>query len=338
MFNENICHEIKELLLKANSIIITTHRNPDGDALGATLALQLFLKLQYEKTSLVLVPDAFPTFLDWMPGAENIAVFNQNPTQFDSNLKNADLVFCLDYNHPSRTADMEKSLVESPAIKIMLDHHQQPSNFVQFTWSDTKASSTSEIVYLFAKKMNWLSNLNIDIATCIYTGIMTDTGSFRFSVTSAETFRIVTHLKELGLEHWKIHEALFNQNSFNKLKLWGYALSEVMVNIPEISTTYIYLTDEVLKKYDYQEGDTEGLVNYALSVEGTILGVLLSEKEGKIRISFRSIGSFSVNKLSKENFEGGGHENAAGGISQLPMPETINKLMEVLKEIPELRK
>jgi phosphoesterase RecJ-like protein len=145
-------------------------------------------------------------------------------------------------------------------------------------------------------------------------------------------------LKETGLEHWKIHESLFNQNSFNKLRLWGFALGEAMVNIPEISTTYIALSADTLKKYNYKEGDTEGLVNYALSIEGTILGVLLSEKDDKIRISFRSVGSFSVNKLSRANFEGGGHENAAGGISYLSMQETINKLLIVLNEIPELRK
>jgi len=338
MFTQDNCNQIDDLLNNSSTIIITTHRNPDGDALGSTLGLKLFLQKFYKVKTIVMVPDSYPTFLNWMPGAKEIVVFDQNPSENSALLNSASLIFCLDYNNPGRTADMETVLLSSKATKIMLDHHQQPDGFVNFTWSDTTASSTCEILYRFAAQMSWLKSIDIDIAACIYTGIMTDTGSFRFPVTTTDTFRIISHLKETGLEHWKIHEALFNNNSFNKLKLWGFALGEAMVNIPEISTTYIALTADSLSKYNYKEGDTEGLVNYALSVEGTILGVLLSEKDGKIRISFRSIGSFSVNKLSRDNFEGGGHENAAGGISYLSMQDTINKLLSVIKDIPELKK
>jgi phosphoesterase RecJ-like protein len=285
-----------------------------------------------------MVPDSFPTFLNWMPSTDAILVFDKDITANSVKLNAADIVFCLDYNNAGRTAQMESALIASKAVKIMLDHHQQPDGFVDFTWSDTTASSTCEILYHFAEQMNWLKSIDINIAACIYTGIMTDTGSFRFPVTTSETFRIISHLKKTGLEHWRIHELLFNQNSYNKLKLWGFALGQAMVNMPEISTTFIALNAESLSKYNYKEGDTEGLVNYALSVEGTVLGVLLSEKDGKIRISFRSVGSFSVNKLSRMHFEGGGHENAAGGISNLPMQETIDKLLLILKDIPELRK
>jgi len=338
MFTKENCNQIDELLKNAESVIITTHRNPDGDALGSTLGLQLFLKKYYKVKTIVMVPDAFPTFLNWMPNIKDIVIFDQNPSENSERLNEASVIFCLDYNNPSRTADMEKSLVSSNSIKIMLDHHQHPDGFVNYTWSDTSASSTCEILYRFAAQMSWLSSIDIEIAACIYTGIMTDTGSFRFPVTTSETFRIISHLKETGLKHWKIHELLFNQNSFNKLQLWGYALGQAMVNLPEISTTYIALNAESLSKYNYKEGDTEGLVNYALSVEGSVLGILLSEKDGKIRISFRSTGSFSVNKLSRENFEGGGHENAAGGVSYLSMQDTIDKLLRVLYNIPELKK
>ena len=338
MFTQENCSQIDELLKNAESIIITTHQNPDGDALGSTLGLKLFLQKFYTAEITVLVPDSFPTFLNWMPDTNGIVVFDQDLNANTLKLASATLIFCLDYNHPGRTNKMESALVSSKAVKIMLDHHQQPDGFVNFTWSDTGASSTCEILYHFASQMSWIKALDINIATCIYTGIMTDTGSFRFPVTTSETFRIISHLKETGLEHWKIHESLFNQNSYTKLKLWGYALGEAMVNIPEISTTYIPLTAASLTKYNYKEGDAEGLVNYALSVEGTILGVLLSEKDGKIRISFRSVGAFSVNKLSRENFEGGGHENAAGGVSYLSMEDTITKLLQILKDIPELKK
>lgn len=338
MFTQENCNQISELLTNASSVIITTHRNPDGDALGSTLGLKLLLQKFYKVKTTVMVPDSYPTFLNWMPNSNEIVVFDKNPTENSAILNSASVIFCLDYNNPGRTADMEAPLLASKAIKIMLDHHQQPDGFVNFTWSDTTASSTCEILYRFAAQMSWIKSIDIDIAACIYTGIMTDTGSFRFPVTTSETFRIISHLKETGLEHWKIHESLFNNNSFNKLKLWGYALGDAMVNIPEISTTYIALTAESLSKYNYKEGDSEGLVNYTLSVEGTILGVLFSEKEGKIRISFRSVGSFSVNKLSREYFEGGGHDNAAGGISNLSMQDTIDKLLNVLKDIPALRK
>lgn len=330
MYTPSQVNELKERITTAPSIVITAHRNPDADALGSTLGLFHFLKRISAVPVVVLLPDPFPVFLSWMPGSDEIRIFDRDPEKGKQLLREAGVIFCLDYNHPARTAKMEESLREAPALKVMIDHHQQPDAFAQLIWSDPSASSTCELIVHFIDLLGESDRIDREIATCLYTGIMTDTGSFRFSATTAQTHHVIARLMEKGIQHWKIHEAIFNQNSFDKLRLWGHALSNKLTVLPGFRTAYIALSEEELKQYNYREGDLEGLVNYALSIRGMVMGALFTERNGKIRISFRSVGSFSVDRFARAHFEGGGHENAAGGTSYESLEATVDRFIQLL--------
>jgi phosphoesterase RecJ-like protein len=327
--------ELSVLLNKGGIVTLTTHRNPDGDALGSTLAMKRFLEKTTKLHVELIVPDIFPDFLDWLPGGDSIRVYDEDVETCRRILQNSDLIFCLDYNHPSRVATMEADLRQAKGVKIMLDHHQQPDSFVNYVWSDTSASSTCELVFEFISALGKAAFIDKEIATCLYTGIMTDTGSFRFIGTTSETHRIAAELLAAGIEHWKIHEAIFNQNSLKKLQLWGYALSKKLTVVEAYKTAYIVMSAKELETFDYEEGDLEGLVNYALSIKGMLMGVLISERNAKIRISFRSIGNFSVNHFSRLYFNGGGHENAAGGSFDGSLGQTEAHLLTVLPQFFE---
>jgi len=332
MFSTGEITTILQEIQQAELILITTHRSPDADAMGSSLGLQQILSANTPAKVIALVPDAFPDFLNWMPGAPDALVYDQQTETGNALLRQANLIFCLDYNHPSRTGSMEMELRKAPGLKVMIDHHQEPDHFAQYRWSDTAASSTCELVVSVMDTFGWAKVLNQPIATCLYTGIMTDTGSFRFSATTAHTHRVISRLMETGIQQWKIHESLFNQNTFEKLRLWGHAFLNKLKVMPEFRTAYIYLKEEELKLFGFREGDLEGLVNFALSIRGVTLGALFSERGGKIRISFRSVGSFSVNRFARLYFNGGGHENAAGGSSQITMEETLEQFETLLQE------
>lgn len=314
-FSEEQIKEIQQILENASEVVLVSHRNPDGDALGSTLGLKWIFDSIFMFKTTVIVPDAKPDFLQFLPGFDGVLVFENEKERSTVLIERCDVLFCLDFNHPSRTGEMEKP-IEARAAKghsVMIDHHQQPAPFAQFIGSDTGASSTSEMVYHFSQMLGVESRLGKEAATCLYTGIMTDTGSFRFSATSPETHRVAAHLLASEIQHWTIHEHIFNQNKLSKLQLWGEIFRNRLFQIEVLGVSYMVADADLLAQHQYEEGDLEGLVNFALSLKGTTLAALFSEKKGKVRISFRSVGNFSVNAFAREHFEGGGHENAAGG-------------------------
>ena len=325
---------VKELLSSKKKILITSHSNPDGDALGSGLAMMHFLN-QFDQEVNFMVPNFFPDFLSWMPGQENILIFEKERKRCNNLIESADILFSLDYNTPSRLGEAGEAFKNASGIKILIDHHIDPDvEEYDHVLSTVDTTSTSELVYDFIEQLD-LSKLNLKIAECLYTGIMTDTGSFSFACNYEKTFRIVAELYKLGLDGVNINRLVYNTYSESRLRLLGYALSEKLVVFQEYATAYFSLTKEELDKYNYKVGDTEGLVNYALSIKGIKLAALFTEKNKKIRISFRSVGDFSVNKLAREHYEGGGHKNAAGGDSFVSMEETLKQFERLLSEYKE---
>lgn len=322
---------VESILSQPQKIVIIPHKNPDGDAIGSCLALCAFLKKRGQKVS-VISPNDFPKFLKWMPGCSNILNFERENSQAKKQLEEATVIFTLDFNDLSRTGQLETPLKEKEADFIMIDHHQQPSDYAKVTYSDVSMSSTCEMVYNFIEYLGAVDSIDQDIATNLYTGIMTDTGSFKYRSTSSRTHRVVASLIDCGADNMKIHQQVFDTNSPSRLHLLGAALRN-MVILPEYSTAYITLSQEELDQYDFKKGDTEGFVNYGLTLEGINFAVIFIEntEEGIIKISFRSIGDFSVNEFARNHFNGGGHDNAAGGRSEISMEETIVKFNEVLK-------
>lgn len=325
---------LKPTLEKSKNIIIVAHKNPDGDAVGSSLGLCLLLKEVFtDKNIQVVLPNKFPEFLEWLPNQEQILFFDQNNSEAKKSINNADLIFTLDFNSFGRTGEMAEELEQSKAEFVMIDHHQQPDDYAKFTFSDTAIGSTCEMIYLTIQYLGYEKFLNKEIGECIYTGIMTDTGSFKFSSTSSQTHRIIADLIDLGVENSKIHQNTFDNNSLSRLQLMGIAMNNLKV-IAEKNAAYITLTQNELDSNEFKKGDTEGFVNYALSLKGINLAVIFIENksEGIIKISLRSIGDIDVNTLARKYFNGGGHQNAAGGRSELSMSETITKFEKILTD------
>lgn len=311
----------------ANNIVITSHKSPDGDSIGSSMGLFHVLK-KWGKMVSVVHPDAAPAFLKWVPGAETIVHFDTQTIEASELLENADLIFCLDYNEPSRVGtDMQSVLVNTKAQKIMIDHHLFPDPFCSLQISETAVCSTSQLVIQWLEAIGQADVLDEISGTCLYLGIMTDTGSFRFPSVDAHTHDILSRLLRIGVKHWEIHEAIFDTNTIDRIRLRGFALSEKLVCLPELPIAYVSLTNDELNRFNYQKGDTEGLVNQVLGIDGIKMAVLFVEKDGKIKISFRSKGEYVVNELARQHFEGGGHAYASGGISSLTMQETIKKFV-----------
>ncbi|MDG1803770.1 bifunctional oligoribonuclease/PAP phosphatase NrnA [Flavicella sp.] len=330
--NENEIKEIKELLSTPKNIVLVAHKNPDGDAIGSTLGMQHYLKQKGHKATTVL-PNDVPEFLHWLPGVETVYKYDKQNKQSKRSLDEADIVFVLDFNAFHRVGDdMQKALEEYKGTYIMIDHHQQPDPISKYIYSDTSICSTCQMVYHFIDKMGDLNFINPEVATCLYTGIMTDTGSFRFPSTTSTTHKIIGELIDKGADNAKIHDNVFNASSYSRLQLMGAALTNLIV-LPEYHTAYITLSQEELDKYNYQKGDTEGLVNYGLSMKGIYLAAIFIEdvEQGIIKISFRSKGSFSVNQFSRNHFNGGGHDNAAGGRSLISLEATVEEFLNQLK-------
>ncbi len=331
--NEDELKAIKSLLSEPKKVVVVPHRNPDGDAIGSTLALKNYLEF-YQHQVTVIAPNDYPEFLKWAPGESSILKFDTE-TEISSRLiSEADILFTLDFNALHRTGDdMAKILDASEAIKIMIDHHQTPDSYPKYMYSDVSMSSTCEMVYNFIEMFGDLDKINADIATCIYLGIMTDTGSFRFRSTTSRTHEVIASLIEKGADNTSIHNQVYDTNSYNRLQLLGCALQNLKV-IPELNSAYITLSQEELDTYHYKKGDTEGVVNYALSITNTVLAAIFIEntQEGIIKISLRSKGDFSVNEFSRAHFNGGGHTNAAGGRSEDTLEATVEKFITILPE------
>lgn len=323
--------EIKKLLSVSKKIVIVSHRNPDGDAYGSSLALYKYLiKLGHQVT--FVSPNDSPNFLKWLPGEDKIVIFEESTEKATKILKDAEIVFVLDFNAKHRVGErMQKVLEIIHPIFIMIDHHQQPDDFAQFTYVDPKVCSTSQMIYQFIDKLDHLDFIDQDIATCLYAGILTDTGSFRFPATSSTTHRIVANLLDKGANNSEIYNKIHNVSTFNRLQLLGKALQNMKVLVA-YKTAYITLSQNELNRFNFQKGDTEGFVNYALSLKNIVFAAIFIEdkKQKIIKISFRSVGDFSVNDFSRNHFNGGGHINAAGGRSEVSLNKTIDKFVDLL--------
>lgn len=323
--------QIRKILDDANQVVITTHKTPDGDAIGSSLALYHFL-IKLSKEVSVIVPDAFPEFLNWMEGSNNIIQYDVQTEEAEKIIVKADIIFSLDYNGLNRIDGLRNPLEKSSATKIVIDHHQDPQDFADHYIVDTECCSTSQLIYEFIENLNELSRLDKEIGECIYCGIMTDTASFRYPSTTSKTHKIIAHLIELGVDGSKIHQAVYDTYSESRLRLLGYVLAEKMKVFPEYNAAYISLSQKELKRFSFKKGDLEGLVNYPLSIDGVKFTTLLTEKEDCVSMSFRSKDDFYVNKIANEHFNGGGHIYAAGGVSETSLDEAIIKVESIMKE------
>ncbi len=323
---------LQELLSLPKSVVIVPHKNPDGDAIGSCLGLYHYLKL-HKHDVMVIAPNDYPSFLKWMPAEDTILHYENNKVICDQHIDNAELIFTLDFNSLFRAGDMEPALSKANATYVMIDHHQQPDTYAKYMYSDVCMSSTCEMVYNFIGFFDDLGKINSDIASCLYAGIMTDTGSFRFPSTTSTTHKVIADLIDRGANNSKIHNAVFDTNRYSRLQLLGRALSNLVV-LPEYKTAYITLSQKELDEFNFQKGDTEGVVNYGLSIEGIVFAAIFieNEQEGITKISLRSKGDFSVNEFSRAHFNGGGHTNAAGGKSDVSLKETVEKFISILPD------
>lgn len=322
---------IASLLATPQRIAITTHKSPDGDAIGSSLGLAGVLRKVGHEVS-VIVPDDFPDFLHWMNGAADILVFQHQEDEATKVIQDATIVFSLDYNRLDRVGDVGDVIAKSSATKMLIDHHIDPATDFDFSLSDVSASSTAELVYRFLSGLSLLEHIGSPESEALYAGIMTDTGSFRFSSTSAATHEIAADLLSKGVRPEMVHQQIFDSYSFQRLKLMGYALGQKLSYDPELRAAILPLNEDEKKRFGFNRGDTEGLVNYGLSIKGSRLSVFLSEERGYIKFSFRSKGDLDVNVIAREHFNGGGHKNAAGGRLESNMADALALLKTVIHE------
>ncbi len=308
------------------------HQKPDGDAMGSSLGLYHFLIALGHQVQ-VISPTNWADFLDWMPGIDKVIDFEHSREKAKKIIEETDWLFCLDFNILHRTKHMEKPLESANCIKILIDHHQEPQEAAfDYGISLTSKSSTCEMIYDFIMDSGYAELLNLESAECLYTGLMTDTGSFRFPATTASVHRAIAHLKDLGLDHTKIHEHLYDNFLENRLRFIGFALMNRMEVFYEYNTAIMHITHADLHKYDIKTGDTEGLVNYLLTIQGIRFGALVIDRDEERKWSFRSKGDFDVNAFARKHFEGGGHLNASGGRSSDSLDTAIQKFKQVIKE------
>ncbi|PTX15299.1 phosphoesterase RecJ-like protein [Pontibacter mucosus] len=321
---------LKELLKEPKEVLITTHHKPDADALGSSLGLAGYLRKKGHRVT-VITPSDYPSFLNWMHGNSEVIVYSeQNDTLVQRLIKEAQMIFCLDFNTLSRINEMGEYIRHANGTKVLVDHHLQPEAFADLSFSNTSAAATAEIVYDMIKAMGDADLIDTEIGECLYAGIMTDTGSFRHPSTSKNVHLIIADLLQIGVETSKIHRLIYDSSSELRLRFLGYALKEKLVVLPEYRTAYFAITADELKAYDSKTGDTEGLVNYALSIEGIVFAALIIDRSQAVKMSFRSVGDFSVNDFAREHFNGGGHKNAAGGMSIDTLENTVNKFESLL--------
>lgn len=323
--------EASAKLEAAEYVSLVVHKSPDGDAVGSATALAEMLMIKGRRV-VILAPDAVPEFLLWMPHANDIAVYDAQPDVAGYHVAQADVIVCLDFNELSRIEKLGHFVNDSTAYKIMIDHHQDPGDFADATFSFTSANSTAELVFEFFRLAGWLPWLNSNMASSLYCGILTDTGSFKYPGVTANTHRIAAELHEAGIDHTEIHRVIYDTNTENRLRLSGYAVSEKLKVLTLYRTAYIWMTEEELKRFDYKKGDTEGLVNIALSLAEVDFAAFFSQKEGQVKMSFRSKGNLAVNRMAKTYFQGGGHINAAGGIFDGSMHDALALFESLLPE------
>ena len=322
----NIYKQIEAEIQAASYIVITAHKSADGDSIGSSLGLLHFIE-KLGKKAVICHPDKAPDFLYWLD-TTNILLMEDNPEEVAIEIKKADLIFCLDYNAISRVGpEMQVLLDEATGKKIMIDHHLNPEEFPAITLSETTASSTSQLIVDLIEHSGHLDLLDEKIGTPLYLGILTDTGSFRFNSVRPRTHEVLAKILAAGVEHHLIHEKLNDNNTESRLRLQGYAMSEKLEILYDYNVAVISLSKEELAKYNYKKGDTDSLANLVLSIKGMKAAIVFTERDGIMKISFRSKGAENpVNLLAKEHFNGGGHANASGGMSDLSVMETLEKL------------
>jgi len=323
---------LKTLLSSPQKIVIIPHKNPDGDAIGAALALNFYLRSTGHSTT-VITPNDYPQFLKWMPGTGDVVNFEKENKEAVKKVEEATVIFTVDFNELSRIGHMEEVVSRAKATFVMVDHHQSPANYADIMYSDVSMSSTCEMIFHMIVAVGGLELISSDMADCLYAGIVTDTGSFKYASTTGETHRVAATLIDKGAHSAEIHKNIFDTNTASRLHLLGCALKN-MVILPEFSTAFITLSQEELDSYQFKKGDTEGFVNYGLTLDGIRFAVIFIEnkEEGIIKISFRSEGDFSVNEFARQYFEGGGHTNAAGGKSDRSMEDTVHYFRSLLED------
>jgi len=330
MIIKGVLQDFQEFFKHPKKVSIVIHTNPDGDALGSGLALQGILnKLGHQ--SKLLIPNMYPSFLSWMPGLEEALIFEGQHKELRSFLYESDWVCCLDFNSLKRAGTMQEDLLKATSDRMMVDHHIQPDmdNF-SLIYHHLDVSSTAELVYQLLAETANTHLIDTTIASALYVGIMTDTGSFSFALKNRQTFQIVAKLMQYDIDAERLHRMVYDTFTEDRLRLLGHSISNCMTVLDDYKTAIISLSLKDLKKFRYKIGDTEGLVNYPLSMEKINLSILITERKDQIRLSFRSKGSFSVNSFANRHFGGGGHPNAAGATSNLSLQETIKKIMEVI--------
>jgi phosphoesterase RecJ-like protein len=328
-------NEIFPLLAEPKNVVITFHQKPDADAMGSGLGLYHFLK-QMGHTVTVISPTNWAGFLSWMPGCKKVLDYEMQTAKATDALAKAEWLFCLDFNTMDRTRKMADILTNLSCIKILIDHHQQPQVEVfDYGISDVTKSSTSEMVYDFIVASGNADKINVNVAECLYAGVMTDTGSFRFNSTSASVHRMIADLKDRGLEHSKIHENLFDNFLESRFRFFGHVLLNRMEVMYEYNTAFIAIPQADLIKFNVKTGDTEGLVNFPLSIHGIKLVAIIIDRGDERKSSFRSKNGFDVNTFARKYFNGGGHFNASGGKNSEPLEEVVRKFKTAVRENKE---
>ncbi len=327
---------LKELLAQPRKIVITTHHKPDGDAMGSSLGLYNYL-IQLGHHAKVITPTDYPDFLAWMPGNGDVIIYTENIDKSAKLVAEAELIFCLDFNTLSRINELGELVRASGAVKVMIDHHLEPEDFDDFRHWSINACAAAQLVYDFiVNLMGDVAFINKDVATCLYTGIMTDSASFKLPNTTSDVHRIAADLIDLGAVNWHIHELVYNNLSENRLRFLGHCISNKLEVLYDYHTAIISVNSEELKQYDVETGDTEGIVNYGLSIEGVKLAAFIVERPDKVKLSLRSTGEFPANEICKKYFNGGGHRNAAGGTSTDSLEDVIKQLKLILPEYKKL--
>jgi phosphoesterase RecJ-like protein len=327
---------LKNKLANPCKIVITTHHKPDGDAMGSSLGLFNYL-IQKGHFVKVISPTDYPYFLQWLPNNPEVIIYTEKVEESKKLVSDAELIFCLDFNALSRINELGEEVRKAEGLKIMIDHHLEPEGFDDFRHWDINACATAQLIYDFITNyLNDKEYINKDVATCLYTGIVTDSGSFRFPNVTANLHRIVADLIDAGAVNWRIHQQLFDNTTEGRLKFLGFCLTNKLEVFREFNTALITVSDEDLKKFDIQTGETEGVVNYALSISGIKLAAFIVERKDKVKLSLRSTGEFPANEICKKYFNGGGHRNAAGGQSDDKFEDVIEKFKSILPEYKNL--
>lgn len=327
--------KVQELIYDAERIVIVSHLSPDGDAVGSSLGLYHFLH-EIEKEAVVIFPDSYPDFLSWMPAVDKTLTYSLQKEAADIALSDSDLIISVDFNTPNRIGAMQEAFLNSKAKKILIDHHLNPEpNVWDLVISYPQMPSSCEMVFRVICRVGHAADITKQCAECLYTGMMTDTGSFSFNSNNAEMYYIIGELLKKGIDKDEIHRNVYNTYTVDRMRLMGYILAEKMQIFPEQKASLMTLTLEEQEKFNFKKGDAEGLVNLPLSIKGIIFSVFMKEDKDKIKISLRSQGKFPVNEVSSKYFNGGGHLNAAGGESYKSMEETIKIFDEVLNEYKE---